>query len=159
MNRYEPDRLNWRDGLVLILLVVITAMAVFASQCGCSGNTASIKPNNETDVKLKTSLKNQQEMKESIETLQGDLVKIQQSISTVVNTIITQIDQKFETFQESVSNKIGEVGRDVNTETNKSENSALYGIGLVAVVLIFVLAAIWLLARIFREAAVKVFKL
>jgi len=137
------------------VLCFVALLAVLLSQCSCNGNSASVKPNTELDNRLKTSLDNQQAMKENIEQLNGQLTKIQQNFSEIVNTIITKIDQKFETFQDSVSNKIGEVGGDVKTRTSKSMNSALYGIGLVGTVLLFVLAVLWLGARILKEILEK----
>lgn len=146
----ENEKTSLRDKILLSITVVMLICALCV-ECGCNGNSATVKPDTNLDNTLKTSLQNDQAMKEQIESLQGDLTKIQQSISTVVNSIVTQIDQKFETFQDSVSNKIGSVGRDVSTRTAKSTNSAVYGIGLVSVVLLFVLAVIWLFAQILKS--------
>lgn len=129
--------------------ILVLAALLFSALCavnGCGGNSANVKPDND----LETSLKNQQEMSEKIEKIDGDLTKIQQSISTVTN----MVTQTFETLQGST--KTGDVGNDVITK--KSSNSALYGIGLVAVVLIFVLIFIWLMARILKGLASKILK-
>lgn len=142
-----------RDGLILLALACVLCLVIVCA--GCNGNSASVKPNTDLDNRLKTSLDNQQEMTEKIQQLNGQLIKIQQNISNITNTIITAINQRFETFQDSVSNKIGEVGGDVKTKTSKSQNSALYGIGLVGTVLLFVLAALWLAARVLKEIIEK----
>ena len=142
----------------IFVCVIIMAVAGIVCTTGCNGNSASVKPNNEMDNRLKTALDNQQAMKDQIQTMNGNLTKVQQTFNEVMNTVITTINQKFETFQDSVSNKIGEVGRDVNTRTSKSQNSTLYGIGLVAVVLAFALGLIWLLAKTFKQAALKLLK-
>ena len=126
-------------------------------ECGC-GNASTVKPSNEMDNRLKTSLANQQEMQEKITELNGHLTKIQQTISTVINEITTIINQRFETFQDAVSNKIESVGRDVNTKTSKTQNSSLYGIGIVGAGLLFALACVWLTAKAFEKAAVKLIR-
>jgi len=145
---------DFRDGVILFLIACALCLIIV---CGC-GNSSTVKPSNELNNKLKTSLDNQQAMSEKIETMTGNLTKIQQNISSVVSQISTIINQKFETFQDAVSNKIGEVGRDVNTKTSKTQNSSLYGIGVVAVALIFALACVWFTAQAFKTAAGKLLR-
>jgi len=141
----EDGRPTKRD-LAIILILLILAIIACCMEMGCNGNSANIKPNNA----METSLKNQQDMSEKIEKLDGDLVKIQQSISVVMNTVT----QTFETLQGST--KTGDVDGDVNT--SHDVNSIWYGIGLVAVVLAFALILIWLLAKMLKEVALKFLK-
>jgi flagellar biogenesis protein FliO len=53
---------------------------------------------------------------------------------------------------------VGTVGRDVDNETTHIEkkNDIMYGIGLVAVILVFVLIVLWGLARLAKEMAEKI---
>jgi len=149
---YDRDKMTAKDGLIMTFLAAIMLIAVFTSQCGC--NSQAVKPSNDLANAVKGNQETAQKMQEEIGTLQGDLTKVQQSFSTFKTEIETTIQQKFETLQDSV--KTGDVEGDV--KTTKSSNSALYGIGLVAVVLIFVLALIWLLAHIAKGAAGKFLK-
>lgn len=132
--------------VILGCLVVLGLAVLCFCVWGCNGNSANVKPNND----METSLKNQQEMSEKIEKLDGDLTKIQQSISTVIN----MVTQTFETLQGSV--KTGDVEGGVHT--SHDTNSIWYGIGLVAVVLAFALILIWLLAKMLKEVALKFLK-
>ena len=128
-------------GYILILILLIPFF------CSCSGNSATVKPNNELDNKLKTSLDNQQAMKENIDVLSGHLTKIQQSITNVMNTVINTINQKFETLQGST--KTGDVEGSVHS--SQDTNSTWYGLGLVGIVLLFTLCMIWLVAKLFGK--------
>lgn len=132
--------------VILGCLVVLGLAILCFFVWGCNGNSANVKPNND----METSLKNQQKMSEKIEKLDGDLTKIQQSISTVIN----MVTQTFETLQGSV--KTGDVEGGVHT--SHDTNSIWYGIGLVAVVLAFALILIWLLAKMLKEVALKFLK-
>lgn len=150
----KDNKPTLRDFIIIISLLILVWCALCA-ELGCNGNSATVKPNNRLENDVAASMENQQAMRDEIDTLNGDLTKYQQSFTSFKTTIMTKIDQKFETLQGST--KTGDVKGDV--KTSHDTNSIWYGIGLVAVVLLFVLVAIWLLARIFKEAAVKIFKL
>ncbi len=122
-----------------------------ASQCSC--NTQRVNPNTKLETAVKASQKSSQQASDDIKTLIGDFTKMQQSFHIFRTDISTKIDQTFETLQDSV--KTGDVEGDV--ETTKNSNSALYGIGLVAVVLIFVLIVIWIFARMAKGFIEKYF--
>jgi len=148
----DRDKMTIKDKVIMAALSILCLVAVMASQCGC--NSQTVKPSNELANAVKGNQKTAQEMQEKITTLSGDLTKVQQSFTSFKSEVETTINQKFETLQDSV--KTGDVGDDVIT--NKNSNSALYGIGLVAVVLIFVLAFIWLMAHIAKGAVAKFIK-
>lgn len=148
----ENGKPTKRDLFWIFALLALTLTAV-CCYTGC-GNSAAVKPKNELANDVKTSLKNDQEMRESIEQLNGQLTKIQQNISEVVTTITTVINQKFETLQGSTKTGDIEGGAKISQDTN----SMWYGIGLVAVVLVFVLILIWVLAKVLKEAALKILK-
>lgn len=148
-----PDKDTMTAGdWIRILLLSLIALVAISVECGCVSQ--SLKPDNTVEPKLDTTLKNQQAMKERIETLNGNLTKMQATFNEVTNEITTMIKQKFETLNDSF--KTGDVGGDV--ESKKTQNSTLYGIGLVGVVLIFVLLLIWLLSKIGIQAVKKLLR-
>lgn len=145
------DDTSLRDTVLAVFLIGMIIVFCFLSVCSCS---QEVKPETSVDANVKTSLKNQQEMTEKINTLNGDMVKVQETLSVVETNITTQIDQKFETLQDST--KTGDVEGDVNA--SKSTNSALYGIGLVSVVLFFVLVLIWMMSKLGIKIATRIIK-
>lgn len=132
----------------LLALIVVMAMA-----CGC--NSQTVKPSNELETNVKASLKSQQEMKEKIEVLNGNMTKVQQSISTFISNVTTVIQQQFETMQGSQKQSFENFTGEMKTVYKSSTNTTAYGIGLVATVLLFALALIWIMAKTFGSAAVK----
>jgi len=146
------DRQKMRDSAIISFLIALLLAAIFASQCSC--NRSTVKPDTKVEASVKTALENQQKMSEKIGVLEGDMTKIQTNISNIDTRISTAIDQKFETLQGS--SKIGNVEGKV--DASHKSNSALYGIGLVGVVLLFALLLIWMLAKVMIKVATKILK-
>jgi len=151
MNAYNKENvvetreiLGWGFLALLALLMFVLFLV------GCNGQ--SVKPSNELETAVKASMENQQEMREEIDTLNGDLIKYQQSFAEFKTTIMTTINQRFETLQGST--KTGDVEGGV--KTSHDTNSIWYGIGLVVVVLIFALIVIWGAARMLKAAVAKI---
>ena len=148
----QDDGTSLRDNLIVCGLLCFIIFFVCLSTCSCSSQT--VKPKTSVDSNVKTSLDNQQKMSEKIDTLNGNMTKVQETLNVVETNISTKIDQKFETLQGST--KTGDVGG--NVKSSQDSNSAMYGIGLVVVVLIFALVLIWMLAKISIKMATKVLK-
>ena len=156
MTGNDKDTIYGREWWVIIALSIIAAIAIWLAQCGCSGQT--VKPNNDLTTSVKATQKSQQKMTEKIDTLQGDLTKVQQSISTFISNVTNILDQKFETFQGSTRTSFEKFSGEMKTINKSSANTTAYGIGLVATVLIFVLAVIWIGARMLKGAVGKVLR-
>lgn len=140
---------------LLALIVVMAIIGLLAMVCGCNGNTVSVKPDSELKTDLQTSLKNQQQMSEKIETMSGSLTKIQTDISTVINSVTNILQQEFETFTNAQRQEFKSFTGTMKNINESNTNTTAYGIGLVATVLLFALALIWIMAKTFRSAAVK----
>jgi len=136
------------------ILTLLAALAIAASVMGCNGQ--SVKPNNDLATAVKASMENQQRMEEKIDAVGGDLIKVQQSITTFVTNVTNILNQKFETFQGSTRLEFEKFTGEMKTINESNTNTTGYGIGLVVVVLVFALILIWGMARMMKGVAGRI---
>lgn len=138
----------------MILILALTCCA----GCGGGGHSVAVKPDTKLRTDVESSIRNQQAMSDRIDELSGTLTKIQNTVSNVATIISNVIEQQFETFTGSqrlaFENFSGEM-KTIN-ENKTTTNTTAYGIGLVAVNLLFALALVWLVANIAKGILLKI---
>jgi len=145
----DRDSLHRQERYVFAALACFALACVLAAQCSCGGQ--SVKPSNDLATAVKTANENQLRMEEKIDQVGGDLVKVQETVTTFITNITNVINQKFETFQKSQRLEFQNFTGEMKTINQSSTNTTAYGIGLVAVVLIFALMLIWIITRMMKS--------
>ena len=138
-----------RERYGFIALVCFAIACVIAAQCSCNGQ--SVTPSNYLATAVKTTNENQLRMEEKINLVGGDLIKVQETVTNFITTITNVIAQEFETFQKSQRLEFQNFTGEMKNINESNTNTTAYGIGLVAVVLIFALLVIWGMARLFKS--------
>ena len=149
----DRDSIQGQERYLFAALACFALVCVIAAQCSCGGQ--SVQPSNDLATAVKTANENQLRMEEKIDQVGGDLVKVQQTMNTFITNITNVINQKFETFQKSQRLEFQNFTGEMKTINSSSTNTTMYGIGLVAVVLIFALLLIWGMARLMRAILLR----
>jgi hypothetical protein len=124
--------------------IVIVLSVLILNSCFLPSNEQVVKPDNTMKNAIDQVAKSNQETETAVKNIAKDVGEIKtttttlnQSITSFKTEIKTDIRQEFETYQGSMQSSFGTFKGDMEKTISTSTNSTWYGIGLVALVLVY----------------------